>query len=181
MNNYNYGDIARVLLVIQWHNSFMNIPYDVWKVKPFILSECKPSVKFLYCAHLVQQSLIDNNFRRQLVLRRQYINLYTKFLTNTANFSEVDRAELSEMEKKLPLWKIAAYRSFSINITKRKIEDCKVKKVQNSDKNPVNPEQKDNFNYMMNMVNGMWFRKWFDSEQNSNELERQFLSKIASI
>jgi hypothetical protein len=30
----------------------------------------------------------------------------------------------------MPLWKIAAFRSFSINSTKRKIENLKVKKAQ---------------------------------------------------
>lgn len=97
MNNYNYGDIARVLLLIQWHNSFMNVPYEIWKVKPFVLSECKPSAKFIYCAHLIKQSIVDNNFRKQLLIRRRYVTLYTKFLTNTLLFSEVDKLDLNEM------------------------------------------------------------------------------------
>lgn len=91
MNNYNYGDIARVLLLIQWHNSFLHLPYEVWKIKPFVLSECKPSSKFLYCAHLIRASIVENNFRRQLVLRKRYLTLYSKLITKKDNFVEADK------------------------------------------------------------------------------------------
>lgn len=87
MNNYNYGDIARVILVIQWHNSFMNVPCSVWPVKPFVLSECKPIIKFIYCANLIRQSIHDNNFKKQLKYRTEYIQLYSKLLNSTDNFS----------------------------------------------------------------------------------------------
>jgi hypothetical protein len=29
---------VRVLLLIQWHNSFLKIPYSVWKHKPMVLA-----------------------------------------------------------------------------------------------------------------------------------------------
>ena len=91
LDNYNYGDIARVILLIQWHNSFIHLPYESWRVKPSILTECKPSAKFIYCAHLIKESIADSRFRKQLALRRSYINLYSKLITSTDNFTPTDR------------------------------------------------------------------------------------------
>lgn len=76
----------------------------------------------MYCAHLIKESIADNHFKKQLVMRRVYINLYTKLITNTEGFTITDKEQLLSMEKLMPLWRIAAYRSFAINITKFKIE-----------------------------------------------------------
>jgi hypothetical protein len=95
-------------------------------------------------------------------------------MTSTAGFTPADKEELNSMEKLMPLWKIAAYRSFTINSIKRRVESKKNPKSQD------NPER-DSFNTMIAKVNSLWFRKWFSTEANANELERQFLDKIATI
>lgn len=162
MNNYNYGDIARVILLIQWHNNFIDIPYSAWKAKPFVLTECKPSAKFLYCCHLIKQSIYDNNFKKQLEFRRRYLRLYVKFLTNTDNFGATDKMHLAEMEKEMAVWKIVAYRSFAINLTKSKIENDRLKKAIGGEKGQLDTQQKDSFNSVINMVNSLWFKRWFE-------------------
>lgn len=71
----------------------------------------------------------------------------------------------------MPLWKIAAYRSFAINVTKKKIE-IKEKSAQlaSPSKDVLNSEQKDNFYRMISTANSQWFRKWFSGEKDEREL-----------
>jgi uncharacterized membrane protein YkgB len=95
----NYGDIARVFLLIRWHNSFDNIPYNVWKFKPFILTEAKPFQKFLYAAKLVQANIAEEKKCKNFKERRRYLNLYNKFLAHTEEITASDKEELIKMEK----------------------------------------------------------------------------------
>lgn len=34
INNHNLNDIRRILGLISWHNSFIEIPQSLWKYKP---------------------------------------------------------------------------------------------------------------------------------------------------
>lgn len=119
VNNLNYGDIARIVYLVKWHNSFDILPFDIWKIKPFILNECRPKHKFLYCAHLIKHSIQEQNYSKQLTLRRQYLNFYEQVLANTATPENKER--LKEIEKHMPIWRIVAYRNFCINIYKDKL------------------------------------------------------------
>lgn len=119
VNNLNYGDIARIVYLIKWHNSFDILPFDIWKIKPFILNECRPKHKFIYCAHLIKHSIQEQNYSKQLKLRRQYLNLYEQILANIA--SPENKEMLKQIEKHMPIWRIVAYRSFCINIYKGKL------------------------------------------------------------
>jgi hypothetical protein len=78
------------------------------------------------------------------------------------NFPEEGRQEMMEMEKKMPIWKIVAYRSFAINVTRMRIERKKAEEAisASSEKGAAN-EEKENFNGMINMINSFWVKNWF--------------------
>lgn len=59
----------------------------LWEKRPFILSELKPYKKFQYVAQMIHASLIQNNFRKQLRQRREYITLYDKLLMHPNEFT----------------------------------------------------------------------------------------------
>lgn len=62
----------------------------------------------------------------------------------------------------MAVWKIVAYRSFAINLTKSKIENDRIKKALGSEKGQLDTMQRDSFNTVISMVNNLWFRRWFD-------------------
>lgn len=167
VNNLNYGDIARILYLVRWHNSFDLLPFDLWKLRPFILNECRPKHKFLYCAHLIRHSLQQNNYPKQLALRRQYLNLYQQVLDNTA--SPDAKHALAEIEKHMPVWRIVAYRNFCINIYKERLI---AKKERRKAEEPQPAER---------LTGASWFRSWSAAESNQEQLEEEFLKKINTI
>lgn len=169
VNNLNYGDIARMAYLVKWHNSFDILPFDIWKVKPFILNECRPSHKFRYCAHLIRHSIQQQNYRKQLALRRQYLGLYEQVLANTASPDSKDR--LGEIEKHMPIWRIVAYRGFCINIYKGKLMARKERRRAEEPQPNVGER----------LMGAGWFRSWSAAESNKEQLEEEFLKKINTI
>jgi hypothetical protein len=74
-------------MLIQWHNSFESLPYQLWEKRPFILNELKPYKKFQYVAQMIHLTIIQSRFRKQLKPRRDYITLYDKLLMHPKDFT----------------------------------------------------------------------------------------------
>ena len=53
-NNENFNDVRRIVTLVKWHNNFVNIPRELWGVKPSIIGEISPKKKLIYVANIIK-------------------------------------------------------------------------------------------------------------------------------
>ena len=86
INNQNFNDIRRILALIEWHNSFVDIPQYLWTLKSPIILKKKPKsnpnfTKFKYFAKIINHKFKENkNFKKILEIRRKYLRLYDEYV-----------------------------------------------------------------------------------------------------
>lgn len=77
INNQNFNDIRRLLELIKWHNSFVNLPEYLWNTKPKIIGTINAKTKLKYICEMIKYKIIQKKyFSKILVARRHYLTLY---------------------------------------------------------------------------------------------------------
>jgi hypothetical protein len=82
VNNQNFNDIRRLIALIAWHNSFVNLPCELWLLKPPIIGEVRPLQKMQYISNIIYYKIKENRLRSILEQRRLYISVFDRFRKN---------------------------------------------------------------------------------------------------
>lgn len=89
INNHNLNDIRRILALMQWHNSFVEIPQHLWVYKPpFQANKRSKEVlsnisRLRYLVKIIDYKLRENkSVRAILQQRRKYLQIYDDYNQN---------------------------------------------------------------------------------------------------